>query len=53
MPPRCSFGSVGYEAKRSADGQIFTWLERRGFDRMDPCATRERGYSEIISPQRS
>jgi hypothetical protein len=34
MPPRCPFGSAADEAKRNADGQIFTWLERRALDRL-------------------
>jgi hypothetical protein len=35
------FGSVGYEAKRSADNQIFIWLEKGALSRLD--ALRQRG----------
>ena len=42
------FGSVGYEAKRGEDRQIFLWLERRALDRLDALRHPGEGYSEII-----
>jgi hypothetical protein len=48
LPPRYPFGSVGYDAKRTADGQIFIWLERRALDRLDALRHPGQVYSEII-----
>ena len=42
------FGSVGYEAKRGEDRQIFLWLERRALDRLDALRHPGEGHSEII-----
>jgi hypothetical protein len=41
-------GSVGYEAKRSADGGYFIWLERRALHRLDALRQPGEGYSEVI-----
>jgi hypothetical protein len=42
------FGSVGYEAERISDGEIFIWLERRALDRPEALRHPAEGYSEII-----
>ena len=41
-------GSVGYEAKRTDQGEILIWLERRALDRLDALRQPGEGYSEII-----
>jgi hypothetical protein len=41
-------GSVGYEAKRTDQGEVLIWLERRALDRLDALRQPGEGYSEII-----
>jgi hypothetical protein len=45
------FGSTPYEAKRSADGQNFIWLERLALDRLDALLPPGRGLQRGHSPQ--
>jgi hypothetical protein len=42
------FGTVSYEAKVTADGGRFIWLERRALDRLDALRHPGEGYSEVI-----
>jgi hypothetical protein len=41
-------GTVGYEAKRTDQGEVLLWLERRALDRLDALRQPGDGYSEII-----
>jgi hypothetical protein len=41
-------GSVGYEAKRTDQGEVLIWLERRALDRLDALRQPQEGYSEVI-----
>jgi hypothetical protein len=41
-------GSVGYEAKRSDQGDYFVWLERLALSRLDALRQPGEGYSEVI-----
>jgi hypothetical protein len=41
------FGSVGYEAKRSDQGDYFIWLERHALDRLDALRQPGEDYSEV------
>jgi hypothetical protein len=41
-------GSAGYEAKRTDQGEVLIWLERRALDRLDALRQPGEGYSEII-----
>jgi hypothetical protein len=42
------FGSTMYEAKASAEGSYFIWLERRALDHLDALRQPGEGYSEVI-----
>ena len=42
------FGSARYEAKPSADGGRFVWLERFALSKLDALRHPCEGYSEII-----
>jgi hypothetical protein len=42
--------SIGYEAKRSDQGDYFIWLERRALDRLDALSQPGEGYSEVSHP---
>jgi hypothetical protein len=41
-------GSVGYEAKRTDQGDYLNWLERRALDQLDSLRQPGEGYSEVI-----
>jgi hypothetical protein len=41
-------GSVGYEAKRTEQGEVLIWLERRALDRLDALRQHGEGYSDVI-----
>jgi hypothetical protein len=41
-------GSVGYEAKRTEEGEVLIWLERRALDRLDALRLRGESCSEVI-----
>jgi hypothetical protein len=41
-------GSVGYEAQRSADGQIFIWLDEGAVNRLKMLRGKGESYSDVI-----
>jgi hypothetical protein len=41
-------GSVGYEAKRTDEGEVLIRLERGALDRLDALRQPGEGYSEVI-----
>jgi hypothetical protein len=42
------FGSTPYEAKPTADGGYFIWLEKGSLARLDALRRPGEGYSEVI-----
>jgi hypothetical protein len=42
------FGSVGYEAKPSGDGEVFLWLEKHAVVQLDLMRGAGESYSDVI-----
>ena len=41
-------GSVGYEAKRSDQGEYLIWLHKRALSRLDARREPHEGFSEVV-----
>jgi hypothetical protein len=41
-------GSLGYEAKRTDQGEYLIWLEKRALSRLDALRQPGEGHSEVI-----